>query len=78
MDMTIITPEGIIFAGQVESVKLPGVSGAFIVLPRHAPIISALTSGKLVYVHEGKSVEQMIRGGFVEVKNNVVSVCVEV
>lgn len=78
MDMTIITPEGIIFEGQVESVKLPGVSGAFMVLPRHAPIISALTSGKLVYVHEGKSVEQVIRGGFVEVKNNVVSVCVEI
>ena len=47
MDMTIATPEGIIFEGKVESAKFPGASGAFMVLPRHAALISALTSGKL-------------------------------
>ena len=37
MDMTIATPEGIVFEGKVENAKFPGASGAFMVLPRHAP-----------------------------------------
>ena len=78
MDMTIATPEGIIFEGKVESVKFPGASGAFMVLPRHAPLISALTSGKIVYTQQGESKETVIQGGFVEINKDVISACVEV
>lgn len=77
MDMTIATPEGIVFEGQVESAKFPGASGTFTVLPRHAALISALTPGKLVYVQNSQPTEMLIQGGFVEVKKNVISVCVE-
>ena len=75
--MTIATPEGIVFEGRVENAKFPGASGAFMVLPRHAALISALVAGKLVYTQEGEVKELAIQGGFVEVKNNVISVCVE-
>jgi len=75
--MTIATPEGIIFKGQVESAKFPGASGAFMVLPKHASLISALVAGKVVYTQEGETKGLAIREGFVEVKNNVISVCVE-
>ena len=78
MDMTIATPEGIIFEGRVESAKFPGASGAFMVLPRHAALISVLTAGKVIYVQEGNPTEVIIRGGFVEIKNDVISVCVEI
>ena len=78
MDMTIATPEGIVFEGKVESAKFPGASGAFMVLPRHAALISALTSGKVVYTQEGEAKDLAIQGGFVEVKDNVISVCVEI
>ena len=78
MDMTIATPEGIIFEGQVESAKFPGASGAIMVLPRHASLISALTSGKMIYTQEGTPTEITIQGGFVEISKNVISVCVEV
>lgn len=78
MDMTIATPEGIIFEGQVESAKFPGASGAFMVLPRHAALISALTSGKISYTQEGEVKELYIQGGFMEVKENAISVCVEI
>lgn len=77
MDMTIATPEGIIFEGKVESAKFPGASGSFMVLPKHAAIISALTPGKMTYVQEGKQTEVAIQGGFVEVKKDVISACVE-
>ena len=78
MDMTIATPEGVVFQGKVESAKFPGASGAFMVLPRHAPLSSALVAGKITYTLEGTPAEVLIQGGFVEVKNNVISVCVEV
>ena len=78
MDMTIATPEGIVFEGKVESAKFPGVSGAFTVLPRHAALISALTTGKITYTQEGKPTEVVIRGGFVEINKDRLSVCVEV
>ena len=78
MDMTIATPEGIVFEGQVGSAKFPGASGAFMVLPRHAALISALTAGKVVYTQEGEAKDLAIQGGFVEVKDNVISVCVEI
>ena len=78
MDMTIATPEGIVFEGKVENAKFPGASGAFMVLPRHAPIISALTTGKIIYSHEGESKEIAIQGGFVEISKDVISACVEV
>ena len=78
MDMTIATPEGIVFEGQVESAKFPGASGAFMVLPRHAALISVLPAGKVTYVQEGNPTEVIIRGGFVEIKNDVISVCVEI
>lgn len=78
MDMTIATPEGIVFEGKVESAKFPGASGAFTVLPRHAALISALTAGKITYTQEGKLTEVIIRGGFVEIKKDRLSVCVEV
>ena len=77
MSMTIATPEGIIFDGKVESAKFPGASGAFMVLPRHAALISALTPGKVIYIQEGESKALALQGGFVDVKNNVISVWVE-
>ena len=78
MDMTIATPEGVIFEGKVESAKFPGASGAFTVLPRHAAIISALTAGKVVFTQGGIPTEIAIKGGFVEVNKDVISTCVEV
>lgn len=77
LQLTIVSPEQILYEGEVQSVTLPGTAGSFTVLPDHAPIISSLESGKIEYVtsHEEQSV--LIRSGFVEVKDNCVSVCVE-
>lgn len=47
MHLEIITPEKKIFAGEVDSVQLPGLDGLFQVLDNHAPIISALAEGTI-------------------------------
>jgi F-type H+-transporting ATPase subunit epsilon len=77
MKLEIVSPEKIVYNGNAESVTLPGLSGSFTILNRHAPIISALDKGKLTYSVEGKETELTINGGFVEAKKNIVSVCVE-
>ena len=78
MKMTITSPEGILFEGNVENAKFPGALGAFMVLPKHAPIISTLTDGKVTYSQSGNTSEIAIQGGFVEVNKDVISVCVEI
>ena len=77
MNLEIVSPEKIIYSGKAESVTLPGASGSFTILDRHAPIISALDKGKVSYRVEGKDTEIPTSGGFVEEKNNIVSVCIE-
>ena len=77
MKLRIITPNEALFEGEVESVTLPGTAGSFSVLNNHAPIISSLESGKVVVrTHEG-SQDYPLNSGFVEVKDNVVIICIE-
>ena len=78
LNLTIASPEGILFQGKVDSVKLPGTKSAFMVLPLHAPIISSLSKGIVTYTQGNESTSVDIKGGFVQVKSNDVSVCVEI
>lgn len=78
LKLKIVSPERIEFEGDVESVLVPGTLGQFQILVNHAPIISTLDKGKVVYALPGGEKKELgIIGGFVEVQKNVVSVCVE-
>ncbi|HEY6913056.1 MAG TPA: ATP synthase F1 subunit epsilon [Paludibacter sp.] len=77
MKLEIITPEQIYFSGEVTSVTLPGTSGLFTVWENHAPLISSLTKGKISYTANNKETDLIVDGGFAEVSNNTVTVCVE-
>ena len=48
--LNIVSPEKEIYNGEVESVTLPGTIGTFTILPQHAPIVSSLREGKVMYV----------------------------
>ena len=77
LQLKIVSPEKIEFDGAVESVLVPGTMGQFEILKDHAPIISTLQCGSVVYdTAEGKQ-QLEIQGGFVEVQKNEVSLCVE-
>ena len=78
MKLEIIAPEGFIFTGNVTSVSVPGTYSAFTILKNHAPIISSLTKGVITYVlADERECQICIDGGFVEVYNNLITVCVE-
>jgi len=76
MKVSIVSPEQTLYSGEADGVKLPGESGSFEVLQNHAPIISTLSAGKVICVGE-TPYEVEIKGGFVEVARNEVSVCIE-
>lgn len=79
MELEILTPEKKLFSGNVYGVQLPGISGSFEVLEKHAPMVSALGAGKLKVLNDktGNSTAFTIQGGFMEVLNNRVVVLVE-
>ncbi len=78
LKLKIVSPERIEFDGEVVSVLVPGTVGQFEILVNHAPIISSLDKGRVVYeLLDGEKKNIDIIGGFLEVQKNVVSVCVE-
>ncbi|MCL2652057.1 MAG: F0F1 ATP synthase subunit epsilon [Candidatus Azobacteroides sp.] len=77
MKLNIISPEKILFSGEVSSVTLPGAMGSFTILKDHAPIISKLGEGTITYSFDGNEVSLPVKDGFIEAKRNIVTVCVE-
>jgi F-type H+-transporting ATPase subunit epsilon len=85
MNLEILTPEKKLFSGEVYGVQMPGISGSFEVLEKHAPLVSALKAGRIKVLKDkpaGSGGQRSfflfdIQGGFVEVLNNKVTVLVE-
>lgn len=77
MHLTIITPDSQVFDGEVESATFPGSEGSFQVLNNHAPLVSSLGKGKIVYRGISGENSIMVEGGVVEVLKNNVTVLAE-
>ena len=79
MTLEILTPERKLFSGDVYGVQMPGITGSFEVLEKHAPLVSALKPGRLKILKDKQnhSANFDIKGGFVEVLNNKITVLVE-
>ena len=77
LQLRIVSPEKVEYDGTVESVLVPGMMGQFEILTNHAPIISSLGVGEVVYTTADGKHTIGIAGGFVEVQKNKVSLCVE-
>jgi F-type H+-transporting ATPase subunit epsilon len=64
----LVSPERILFSGQVNQVDVPGAEGDFGVLANHAPLVSTVRPGILVIFNErGEKLPVVINGGFAEV-----------
>ncbi len=77
MELTIVTPAGIVCRAEVESVKLSGTMGQFTVLKGHAPLLSSLERGDVIYVESGVEHRVSIRSGVVNVYKDKIEVCAE-
>jgi F-type H+-transporting ATPase subunit epsilon len=77
MKLEIITPETSVFDGEVDTVILPGKNGSFQLLKDHAPMVSTLAKGELIYEIAGKKESMIVDGGVIEVSKNKVLVLAE-
>jgi F-type H+-transporting ATPase subunit epsilon len=74
----LVSPERILFSGEVDQVVVPGTEGDFAVLKDHAPVMSSLRAAVLTIDASGKPTQRMfIRGGFADVSPNGLTVLAE-
>lgn len=74
IQLDIVTAERLVLSEQVDYVSAPGVDGVLGILPRHAPLLTALTQGELHYRKGGEEFQFAIGGGFLEVRPDRVTV----
>ncbi|MFH1215410.1 MAG: F0F1 ATP synthase subunit epsilon [Pseudomonadota bacterium] len=75
--LEVVTPSGPVVSEDVDIVSAPGYGGDFGVLANHAPFLSTIKIGGLVYKKDGKENYLMVSGGFCEVSNNKITFLVE-
>jgi F-type H+-transporting ATPase subunit epsilon len=63
----LVSPERLLFAGDVDQVDVPGAEGDFGVLAEHAPLVAALRPGILTVHREAGEIRVVVNGGFAEV-----------
>lgn len=78
MKLEILTPDKIVYEGDVICVTVPGTMGSFQILSDHAPIISTLEQGSITVQSTQKAIETFsVKSGVVEVLDNKVMILVE-
>jgi F-type H+-transporting ATPase subunit epsilon len=63
----LVSPEKLLFSGEVNQVDMPGTEGDLGVLAGHAPLVTTLRPGILVIYGEGGALRVVVNGGFAEV-----------
>jgi F-type H+-transporting ATPase subunit epsilon len=61
-----VSPEAVLFSGEVDQVDLPGAEGDLGVLPGHAPMVTLLRPGIVTIMREGQREPIVVVGGFAE------------
>lgn len=74
LEVTVVTPQDLLFQGQAEHVILPGEQGVFEVFPFHRPMVSRLLPGFIVVDNQPIP----IRRGVVKVEHDRVMAVVEI
>jgi F-type H+-transporting ATPase subunit epsilon len=75
--MEVITPNGILFSGEVVSCTMPGIRGKFQILNNHADLLVLLDVGEIKIRFIDKERSMATSGGMVEVKTNKTNIILE-
>lgn len=78
LHIKLITPEKIIFEGEVLSVTIPTTTGAITVLPTHAPLVSSITKGELVIKTKDEELHFAVFAGVIDIRpGSIVNILVD-
>ena len=74
MQVLVATAEREVYRGEAEFLVAPGAAGELGIMPKHTPLLSALTSGEL-RITNGENVDEVfVSGGYMEVQPDMITV----
>jgi len=77
IELEIVTPERQVVKDRAEEIQIPGRKGYLGILPGHAPLITELAVGEIVYTNAGVSTRLSVAWGFAEVLPDRVTILAE-
>jgi F-type H+-transporting ATPase subunit epsilon len=77
LKLELATPTRLVVSGEADEVVVPGVEGAFGVLPGHAPLLSLVGTGEVMYRIGREEHYLAVSGGFAEVGPDHVTILAE-
>ena len=77
LNVSVISPEAVLFEGTTESVVAPAFDGEVGILTGHAPMMTLLGKGQLRVGAEGSGKRFQVEGGFLQVVDDTVRVVTE-
>jgi len=66
LHLELVSPESVLFSGDVDQVDLPGAEGDLGILPGHAPLVTTLRPGIVTIFRDGRREPVVVIGGFAE------------
>lgn len=75
--LEVVTPEKMVFSGQVDEVIIPGTEGEFGVLRGHEPFLTSVDIGELYFLANDKKAHYAVNTGYAEITGNKVVVLIE-
>jgi F-type H+-transporting ATPase subunit epsilon len=71
-DLSLVTPEGPAFEGEVEMLIVPGAAGEIGILARHAPLVATLKAGGTrIHIRRDEEIQEFATGpGFFKVEQD--------
>ncbi len=67
LHLDFVSPESVLFSGDVDQVDLPGAEGDMGIFAAHAPLLTTLRPGIVTIYREGRREPIVVTGGFAEV-----------
>ncbi|MFZ0422761.1 MAG: F0F1 ATP synthase subunit epsilon [Xanthobacteraceae bacterium] len=67
LHLEFVSPESVLFSGDVDQVDLPGSEGDMGILAGHAPLVTSLRPGIVTIFRDGRREPVVVIGGFAEV-----------
>lgn len=77
LKVSVISPDRTVYEGEADQVIVPAWDGQLGVLRGHAPMLVLLGEGELRVTNAGTDQRFQIRGGFLQVADDVVTVLSE-
>jgi F-type H+-transporting ATPase subunit epsilon len=74
LNLEIVTPDAIVYSGEVESVILQGLEGQLTILPQHTRLITQLVPGEMMVRRTGRDEVMAVGEGLVKVTAESVAI----